>query len=296
MQARHIFFYLILFLPTVIFAQENTEDLVYHSDLEEDVLNDFLAKGSSSFQLQFISDATINEKTVAQHNAYIAGWVNEFKAKQAKSKRQTQFIEQLFYKVHRKILKNYTPFTSLNTTLSNGNYDCLSGTTVYAMFLSELGFQFDIIETNYHIYLRVFLENETVVLLESTDPINGFIDNPLEIEERLVKYTDDNDPKLSTSEEYVYKVRLHNNLGIESLPGLHYYNEAVEAFNATKIEEAVILLQKAELFYNSQRIAEFGLVLAQSLLNNSEMSRDTKRAYLSRISVVKESGELVSLN
>lgn len=296
MQARRIFFYLILFIPTVVVAQQNTDELIFHSQLEEELLSAYVVEKSSTFDLQLISDATIDEQTIAQHSDLVKKWVDEFKSKQAKSKHEKQFLEQLFYKVHRKVLKNYTPFTSLNTTLTNGNYDCLSGTTLYAILFNGLGVDFDIIETNYHIYLRVFLSDEKVILIESTDPINGFIDNPVEIKERLAKYVGDNSRSQEMKDEYIYKANLHNNLGLESLPGLHYYNEAVEAFNATNIEDAVALLQKAELFYNSERINEFGYVLAQTLLNDGDMPMESKRAYLSRISVVKDSGELVSLN
>ena len=138
--------------------------------------------------------------------------------------------------------------------------------------------------------------SEKVLLLESTDPINGFIDNQEEIERRLAEYVSDNIREKTLDGEYVFDANLNGQLDFANLPGLHYYNEAVESFNNSNLQDAIVLLQKAELFYHSERVKEFGSVLANALLSSDNIKRDEKRAFLSRISVVKESSDLVSVN
>lgn len=297
MKAKHLLFYLALFIPTMVLGQNQSDEYVFHSELEQGVLKDYLAAEELPIlKLQLISDAGIDHESVQQHESLLSEWVTDLKIKQTKAKHQEQFIAQMFYKVHRKLLKNYKPFSSFHTTLSNGDYDCLSGTTLYAVLLNRLGYDFDIVETNYHIYLRVKLSDAQIVLLESTDPINGFINNPQEIKARLAQYDEGNSKTQDFQEEYVYDVKLNSDLAFNNLPGLHYYNESVEAFNSSNILDAIALLQKAEIFYKSERIAEFGSVLAQALLSNNEITRDEKRAYLAKISVVKKSGDFASLN
>ena len=71
--------------------------------------------------------------------------------KRFRYKQEIDFWKHVYYKVHRKYLKTYSSPSTLNDVLVTGNYDCLSGTALYAMIFQALGADYQIIETNYHI-------------------------------------------------------------------------------------------------------------------------------------------------
>lgn len=278
-------FFLLFAIPGVTFSQSATSKLVYHSEVEKNSINSYLTHEQiDAFELQLIADPSLTHAAVAEHKAFFNDMVSYFKVKQEKAKDQERFLSTVFYKVHRKYLKNYQPFTSFHSTLSTGDYDCLSGTTLYALLLKQLNIDFRIIEMNYHIYLKIKIEGGNEILIESTDPLNGFITNQDEIESRLAHFDEETDKPIA-SNAYKYSVQLHEEIDLRSLSGLHYYNEAVESFNNQQLDRSVYLLEKARLFYYSPRLGEFGHVLAQALLSNESMEVEEKRGFLSRIAI-----------
>lgn len=287
-------FYLFLSLPIAVFSQSASDRLVYHSDVEKAYITNYLAqKQINAFELQLIADSTLTASKVNEHKAFFSDVAAYFRNKQLKAKDQERFLSTLFYKVHRKYLKNYQPFTSFHTTLSTGDYDCLSGTTFYALLLNRLDINFSIIEMNYHIYIKIKTDSGDEILIESTDPLNGFITNQKEIDTRLAVFNKEAEQP-SQENEYKYNVRLHEEIDMRALSGLHYYNEAVENFNNQQFDRSVFLLEKARLFYFSPRLNEFSHLLAQALLSDEKIEIEKKRGYLSRIALNRN--EVVSIN
>jgi len=279
-----ILFFNLIFISLVAQSQS---DLIFHSTVEEETINNFITNGEEeTTHLQLIADANLTFDQLTAHDELVQKWVEYFREKKVKMRSDRQFISHLFYKVHRKLLKNYVPFTTFNQTLSNGDYDCLSGTTLYATLLSQLNIPFEVIETNYHIYIKVQVEDNQIVLLESTDPLAGFIENSDEIADRLEEYKAGNSQTASASGEYTYQVSTNKAIDLVDLVGLQYYNTAVNAFNSGQLSEAIVLFQKAGIFYNSPRFKEFGYVLAHALIADENMSTSNKRLYLKRIPLV----------
>lgn len=273
-----------IFLTTLVAGQSVVEKFAFHSSVEKKVISSYTHGAQEDLALYLIADESLTESQLDSHQKLIALWTDEFSQKQRKVKNNNRFLSHLFYKVHRKLLKNYVPFTSFHNTLNSGDYDCLSATTLYALILSNLDIEFEIVETNYHIYLKMVDEQEKVVLFESTDPLNGFIDNEAEVNNRLAEYTADNQRSRPVQGEYAYSADMNNSVGMTRLVGLHYYNAAVKTFNNGEITKAVPLFQKALLFHDSERLNEFGYVLSQALLMADQLTKETKRNLMGRLS------------
>jgi len=289
MKERVIYTLLALFLVTGAYSQDTSDKLYYHSTLEEVTIKSFIEKGVvQNPELQLIADKRFNEDYQEQHEVLLTEWIEGLKEKKEKYNNDQRLIAHMFYKVHRKLLKNYSPFSSLHHTLENGNYDCLSGTTLYAILLSALDYDFEVIETNYHIYLNVHLDEEQTILLESTDPLNGYIDSQTEIKERLSEYQKGNSRQETSEGVYTFKTRMNHSIDLIGLAGLQYYNIAVNAFNSGSVKEAIYAYEKAGIFYNSPRYEEFGLILAQALLSDRSIKENIKRDFLVRIPVMNE--------
>jgi hypothetical protein len=254
--------------------ESSSEENLFASYLKGDTLNLlslYLVSGSN-FDIE-------NQKAID-----IREFVRKLKSKQ-QSKAQDDFLKYLFYKTHRRYLRSYENHSSMEDLFMNGKYDCLSGTSLYVLLLEELGYDYEIKETDYHIYLLVNSKeagSNHKFLLESTDPAIGFVSNEQEILERLKFYLnsplEDEIPVqgiLTASPEYRFSRRVNNSINEYELAGLHYYNQGIYYYNHHQYLEAFQSLQKALFLYNSSRIKEFldlttSVALASDKLNAAE--------------------------
>lgn len=302
MKKRGLIFLIVstFFNSVILHAQKvNVAELQYHSALEKDILSQFYHdRVAEALALQLISDKEASEEVLQEHTANLNHFIEKLKKKRARVASDQQFFSHLFYKTHQKFLKQYTPFSSLHTLLAAGQYDCLSATALYALILNAFDTNYNIIETDYHIYLLVEADNG-IVLFESTDGLYGFITDQKEITSRLAAYKEGNATASDVQgnrDYYQFSNSIDNQIDLLDLAGLHYYNAAVKAYNQQSLEEAVVLLEKAAIFYPSGRMQEFGLLVARTLLNDEDTPSTEKAAYMERIrSVVKAETAVAAL-
>lgn len=197
------------------------------------------------------------------------------------------FINHVFVKVHQKFLKNFTPYASFGELLETGNYNCLTGTATYGLLLEHFGIDYKIIETNYHIFLLAGTGKETV-LLEATDPINGFTDSPVEIEKRIALYKQNTiQATASNANYYHYSFDLYNEVKLDQLLGLMHYNLAIVNYNNQQFSHAISHLDKALELYDSPRIEEFSRVIMLSVVESS-LDAPVKEFYVKRIQSIRK--------
>ena len=194
-------------------------------------------------------DVSESRSISLQYTHQIRSIARNFRIKADKWKSDKKLLKNLFHSVHQDFLHKYKPYDSFEALMTKGNYGCLSATTLYALILEELGFDYDIVELNFHIYLTV-KSGEKLFLIESTDPTYGFISNQRRIAEKLQEYKEGN--HADGANKYNYEVSLNNNITLRELIGLQYYNESVQAFNTGEIYEALELLNKAATYYSLQ--------------------------------------------
>ena len=147
------------------------------------------------------------------------------------------------------MLKQYQQYASFEEIFTSGKYDCLTATALYSALLQELGYQYTTIETDFHIFILVH-SPEGDVLFESTDPLDGFVNQPEMIEERIASFKADSNTSL------------FRKVSKAELTGLLFYNQSVKAFNSREWSRSLELLSKARTFYQSPRITELETLLA----------------------------------
>lgn len=197
-------------------------------------------------------------------------------------KSERAFVQQIFSKTHQRFLKNYSPYASLDETFDNGSYNCLTGTIIFSLILNHYQVPHQVIETNYHIFILAET-NEGQVLLEATDPLNGFVTSANDIEARIRVYKQ-NELQAQQKDKSYYKFsfELYNAVSMDELRGLAYYNKAVNSFNQQNLEAAVQNLVKADELYSSYRIEEFSQILLLSL-QQSDLTIKTKENCMNTI-------------
>ena len=247
--------------------------------------------GIQSNLTQFLSTDSY-AVSIKSFDAFLA----KLEKKRASIKKEKDFVKFVFAKTHQTYLKKYETYPSFSELFIDGSYNCLTGTILYATILKHFQIPFEVIETNYHIFLTV----ETAqgkILLEATDPLAGFVDTAKGIEERISTYKQ-NILTASNSKAtyYHFSFELFKPVSMEELQGLLYYNKAVDSFNQQKLHESVEFLVMANELYHSPRIDEFSDILSIAL-QQSNVSTEEKESSLKAIRAIqRNSPALASLS
>lgn len=197
------------------------------------------------------------------------GFVEKLDRKHQTSRSEVQFLYHVFTRVQQSYFKKYHEHTTFANLVADGSYNCLTGTILFSALFDHFGIRHEIIETNYHIFIVAHTEQGDV-LIETTDPVEGFVTSPKAIEDRLRRY---NSSEIQTKDEalayYRYSFNLFNTVSQHELVGLLYYNLAVDAFNRQRLEEATTFLALAGERYLSPRIEEFSVILLLAVHENN---------------------------
>lgn len=285
MKQLSLFFLMVCYFFTSTSAQEIA--LEFHSSFEKESFKKHLDNEADMLSLQLISDKDVEFEQYQSYKNELDRYVNRLKEKGNRSQSEIFFLSSVFYKTHKKFLKRYKKFTSLSDMFETGKYDCLSATTLYTLIYNSLGVDLEVIETNHHIYLKLTSQGQTF-LVESTDPLHGFISDKKEIAEKLSDvYTGQR--QVASSKDGLYhqfSFLLNERIDMTKLVGLQYYNQAVKVFNEGQAATAIKLLEKGSVFYNNKRFKEFGILLANKIYEDQQMDRNIKSRYIDRVSKI----------
>ncbi|MGK7392948.1 MAG: hypothetical protein ACNS62_00180 [Candidatus Cyclobacteriaceae bacterium M3_2C_046] len=251
---------------------KGTSSSLFSSEFEKQILQNYgETQQTDPLLLIMASSTTIDEHKINEYVADYDSFVQLLQKRQAKYKNQVDFLNYLFYKVHRKYLKNYENFTEFFDLVENGDYDCVVGTAFYSILLTDLGFDHVINETDYHVFLTINTSKQKVIF-ESTNPLNGFITDPKEIKKHNEFYTSYQQQSgnlasqvASQDKNLHFSYNIKEQIGIYEIVGLQYFNQAARAYNQFQFKEALNHLTKAKIFYNCQRVNDFIRLVHQSM-------------------------------
>lgn len=191
--------------------------------------------------------------------------ISKFEEKKAKMKSEEAFLKYVFYTVHRKYLGQYKQYVALGEVFEKSRqYDCVTGTALYALVLDHFGIQYQVRETDFHVYLLAYADGKEY-MFESTDPIYGITNDQKEIKARRTLIEEDAKrinaelamSGVGTDQSDHYQAELIDNaVSLRELSGLHYYNLALAELNEQKYSQAYSLIQKAYQLYPSERIKQ----------------------------------------
>jgi hypothetical protein len=192
-----------------------------------------------------------------------------------KSTSDKKFLKSIFKITHQRFLKSYSQYADLGEIFKSGRFDCLTATAFLSIILAEMQFDYKIIETNYHIFILVNTASGQV-MLETTDRLFGFIEDPAEIEKRIRSYRQNKIVTPGNDKMYYhYSFDLFHEVDQNQMTGLLYFNQAIKAYNNGDLLACASLLEKSKRIYESPRIEELAIVLVKSVLE-SNLSADVK--------------------
>ena len=207
----------------------------------------------------------------------LAMFVHKLDQKQSSFRHTSDFLAYIFNKTHQKFLKNFSEYASFPEMLNKGNYNCLTGSALYALLLDHFDIRYQIIETNYHIFL-VAQTDKGPILFEATDPASGFVTNPEEIKNRIARYKQNSiQAGVSSKPYYRFNFDLYNSVNLDQVLGLLHYNLSINAFNAKDLALSIHHLGKAMELYQSPRFEEFSGIILLTVMEGNLDASDKER-------------------
>lgn len=194
-------------------------------------------------------------------------------------------LHRVVRKAHATFLRNYVAHSDFDQMFTAGTYDCLTATAFFSHVLSRMNMKFQVIETNYHIFMMINT-SQGELLLETTDGLGGLITDPEEIAHRKNAYRMEGPPVVQSNQTvYQYACRLYSAVPTEKLPGLMMYNRAVKAYNQGAWTDCARLLKDAHTMYPTVRCEELSDLLMYTIMTRevSEQIRKECRIHLERI-------------
>jgi hypothetical protein len=224
----------------------------------------------------------------------LCSFITKLEDKKPSFKSDQDFLRYIFSKTHKTFLRHYTNYCNFSALLNKGVYNCLTGTALYALILDHFDVPYKIIETNYHIFLTIEASSGTIY--EATDPVNGFVVSPNEVESRISKYKG-LQPSSGTGDKtcYRYNFNFYNTVDMQQLTGLMYYNLSVDAYNNKRFQESITFLEKAAQLYKTQRTEEFSRIILLTLAEGT-LTKMEKEVCLKELQSLRKKGLFLASN
>ena len=217
--------------------------------------------------------ATSSTKPTLRESEKLTNYIQSLQKQ--KSTSDKKLLKSIFKTTHQRFLKSYSQYADLGEVFTSGRFDCLTATALLSVVLDGMHFNYKIIETNYHIFILVETENGQV-MLETTDRLFGFVEDPSEIEKRIGSYRQNKIVASGNDKMYYhYSFDLFHEVDQSQLAGLLYFNQAIKAYNTGDLLACASLLEKSKNIYESPRVEELAIVLVKSVLE-SNLSADVK--------------------
>lgn len=278
--------FVFLFSLTCFAGTDPGDSLVYFSeinydnDLEKEAFHKyFINREDNYFDLFNIAGSGIDSNSLSKskndYNKMVAA-IKE--GRYNKTVKESKKVQAIYKEVHNRFLKKYELKNHFNEIFTNGNFNCVSGSALFALVFSELNIPYDIIEAPSHVYLVSF-PGSFQVLVETTDPVKGYYSFDQNFKASYVSYLREN--KLISPEEYNAEninsifdkyYFSETRIGLRELVGIQYSNDALYHFDKKDYEKAHRQLEKSYLFYPSPRTAYLMVLTSAYILEESDYS------------------------
>lgn len=261
-------------------------NLVFHSDFERAALHCYDSGGDCDYF--FIAMATDPNSSRAEAEKFKAGFyqfLDGLKADRRFSRNQKTQVSHIFKSIHNQYFRLYHENPLFSEIFTNGNFNCLSASALFAMAFDHFGIPYEIILLPDHVYLLAY-PNESSIVVETTNPLRGAIFS-IDSREKAKAVQSLLDLKIVSQEEVNQKGvdRVFNETylsketpDLRQLMGALYFNMAAHETENLRYKPAYELYKKSSVIYprrvtTAQLILHSALFIAQNDFENPETYR-----------------------
>ncbi|BDD03293.1 hypothetical protein [Aureibacter tunicatorum] len=266
---------LILLILLIVTQVAHGQMIEFDSDYEKKVLSSFDKDRSESLALLFaIKSEEFDEDKLTNRRSELDAFVKELKKSGFLDKPKKKKAKILFREVHDRFFRVYNESAYFDQIFSQGIYNCVTGTALYAEVCERLEIPYHIKEAPSHVYL-VLYPNQESILLETTLPGGGFLAPSDKIKQEYVnglvelKFVEASEVSRKgvnvVFEENYYE---KSNVDLFTLGAFQYYNYAIEELGNKEYEKAFNAIEKALIIKKTDRFEYLQAVLLTNLIQD----------------------------
>jgi len=261
------------------------DELVFLSDFEKESFECIRQSTPCDlFRMALATDPAMSSKNYELYKKDFYQFLGQLKVNKSFSKKPKAQIKFIFNAIHDKYFKLYKENPLFSEIFSNGNFNCLTASALFALAFDEFKIPYEIVLSPVHVYLMAYPNNEGIVV-ETTNPLKGadIVVDPKEktkIVRELVKM------KLVSEEEVSQKgidkifseVYLKNESpDLLQLIGSLYHNQAVAKAGKLAHYEAYQTLKKSSFLF--PRKVTVGALMFQSAMFIGKKDIENKETF-----------------
>lgn len=258
-----IFLFSILYLN---FFSTGNDSLIPFSSLdikneaEKNSLKAFQAKGNKADIIDlFLSHYTNKENfSSAKVHQLITDCVNDLK-NETSGQDDVKKVKTIYKLVHKRFLNVYKLQNSFTNIFETGEYNCVSGSALYAIIFHLMDIPFQVVEAPQHVFLFAY-PNSHRIAIETTMPQKGYFTFSDSYVQKFINYLHEskmisNEEFENTSpnqlfEKYYFETK---GLSIQGLAAIQYANYAIYDLEENENEKALEEIKKAYFIHQSER-------------------------------------------
>ena len=270
-------------------------DIEFNTDIEKQLINDFFVNKRKDYRGIFIAiDSTLTKEKLDLNKSILNQHLNKLndkKFKKASEKKQIKIIQNY---LSDNLLINYEVINNYNEIFLSNKYCEATAAALYSVILSKLNIPFIIVTENRSIYLVTWPSSSNVII-ENKDPQNRIINYDYRTKSGFAKYIiskysgiydtlfNSPDPDQIFRNYYFPS----DTLTMAELIGIQYLNYTENLLDNRKVKEAFNQLEKAYLFYKSERTGFLIFTALSAIINEIDYTKPDDFKYLYKLAKYK---------
>ncbi|HEY3403340.1 MAG TPA: tetratricopeptide repeat protein [Ohtaekwangia sp.] len=261
------------------------KDLQFSSPYEQKAIKTFLqTRKPDFFDLFMATGNLLTEPVIAQHKERLEVYLKEFADEKFMVKKNDKKARHIYEDVHKTFLQKYEYQNRFEEIFYNGRYNCVSASALYGIVFEKTAIPYVIKEKPTHVYLIAYPDAERI-MVETTSPVGGVFSISPAFKQNYVRVL--KEQKIISAKEYAaedpdllfdkYYFGNQENISLLNLVGIQYMNDALYKLEDKNYEGAVQQLEKAYLFYPSDRCG-YLLMYSNIQVLESHKAKDLKHA------------------
>jgi len=255
---RVVFF--MLGLPCLAFAQGDSlvtlNDIKFRTEFERKAFDQWFKNGKQDALLDLLIATESNPESVIGNARERIDQIGKRLSPEVSTKRKPEkYVKTIYEQVHANFLQKYEMVNRFPEVFKNGNYNCVTATALYALIFDQLSIPYSIQERPTHVFLVAYPKQNNI-LVETTTPVFGYLTYDTRYKQNFIdnlraqKVIGAAEVQSLGLEELFNKYYFQSeNISLPQLVGIHYMNDALFYEDVKDLENALLQIEKAYLFY-----------------------------------------------
>ncbi len=282
-----------LFLSISVFSQDSLvylKDVQFDSPFEKEVFDNYFKKGKTDIFDIFISNGhLLTEDKIKSEKDRFYQFVTELDLAKYDGKKTDKKIKAIYDGLHKKYFAKFSATSDFEELFVNGSYNSSTASALCAIIMEKENIPYIIKEDPGNIYVIAYPKAERIIL----KPDAGETVQSYDLVYKQAFITKLKDQKIISSREASsmdvntlfdkYYFGSHQDLFLTNLVGIQYMNQALLELQSKDLKRAFQQMEKAYLYFPSERTSYLMFQIATEYLNAMESKTVEHAALLAKI-------------